>query len=49
MGGADRGMTPLSIGDIPFGILDIAVHRDGYEPETRQVLLSSAQPVAAVG
>ena len=49
MGGADRGMTPLSIGDVPFGTLEIAVHREGYEPETRQVVLSSAQPVAAVG
>ena len=49
MGGADRGLTPLSISDVPFGSLEVRVHRDGYEPETRQVVLSSAQPVAAVG
>ena len=49
MGGADRGLTPLSISDVPFGSLEIEVYRDGYEPETRQVVVSAAQPVAAVG
>ena len=49
IGGTDRGLTPLSISDVPFGSLEVRVHRDGYEPETRQVVLSSAQPVAAVG
>ena len=49
MGGADRGLTPLSMRDIPFGSLEVEVHRDGYAPETRQVLLSAAQPIAAVG
>ena len=49
MGGADRGLTPLSMGDIPFGSLEIEVHRDGYAPETRQVELSAAQPIAALG
>ena len=49
MGGADRGLTPLSMRDIPFGSLEVEVHRDGYAPETRQVELSAAQPIAALG
>lgn len=49
MGGADRGLTPLSISDVPFGSFEIEISRDGYEPETRQVVVSAAQAVAAVG
>lgn len=49
LGGADQGVTPLSIGDLPFGSLEIGVQRDGYQPVIRQVVLSTAQPVAAVG
>ena len=49
IGGADRGLTPLSVGDVPFGSFEVEVLRDGYAPETRQVVLSTAAPVAAVG
>ena len=47
--GADRGRTPLSLRDVPFGRRVVEVRRDGFEAVTREVQLSSADPVAAIG
>ena len=46
--GAERGVTPLSIGGVPFGSQLIEVRREGFQPATQQVALSPSSPVAAV-
>ncbi|MDE2906084.1 MAG: PEGA domain-containing protein, partial [Acidobacteriota bacterium] len=46
--GAERGVTPLSIGDVPFGSRTVAVRREGFQPATREVAVSPSSPVVAV-
>ena len=46
--GARRGMTPLSIGDVPFGSRMVEVRREGFQPATREVAVSPSSPVVAV-
>ena len=47
--GVDRGQTPLSLRDVPFGTHRIVVSHAGFRTETREVTLSAAGTVAAVG
>ena len=46
--GADRGVTPLSIGDVPFGSRMVEVRREGFQRATREVTVSPSSPVVAV-
>ena len=46
--GAERGVTPLTIGEIPFGSRTVEVRREGFHPATREVAVSPSSPVAAV-
>ena len=46
--GAERGVTPLSVGDVPFGSRKVEVRREGFQPATREVAVSPASPVVAV-
>ena len=46
--GADRGQTPLSLSDVPYGTHRVEVRAPGYEPQTRDVTVSAAATVAAV-
>ena len=46
--GVDRGRTPLSLQDVPFGAHRVAISQAGYEGRTREVYLSAAAAVAAV-
>ena len=48
MDGNERGVTPLSIGDVPFGSRIVEVRREGFHPATREIALSAASPVAPV-
>ena len=47
--GVDRGQTPLSLDDLPYGTHRISISRAGYGSETRQVSLSRDAGVASVG
>ena len=47
--GVDRGQTPLSLDDLPYGTHRISISRDGYGSETREVSLSRNAGVASVG
>jgi hypothetical protein len=46
--GVDRGQTPLSLRDVPYGTHRVEVRTPGYEPQTREVTVSAAATVAAV-
>ena len=46
--GAERGLTPLTVGDVPFGSRTVEVRRAGFQPATREVAVSPSSPVAAV-
>ena len=46
--GAERGVTPLSIGDVPFGSRMVEVRREGFQRATREVTVSPSSPVVAV-
>ncbi len=48
MDGAERGVTPLSVGDVPFGSRMVEVRREGFQPATREVAVSPSSPVVAV-
>ena len=47
--GVDRGQTPLSVDDLPYGTHRISISRAGYGSETRKVSLSRDAGVASVG
>ncbi len=46
--GAEHGVTPLSIGDVPFGSRMVEVRREGFQRATREVTVSPSSPVVAV-
>ena len=46
--GAARGTTPLALSDLSYGAYDIRLSIEGYEPQERQVAISSEDPVAAI-
>ena len=46
--GVDRGRTPLSLDDVPYGVHQVEIQAPGYESETREVTVSAAATVAAV-
>lgn len=48
MDGAERGVTPLSVGDVQFGSRRVEVRLDGFQPATREVAVSPSSPVVAV-
>ena len=48
MDGAERGVTPLSVGDVQFGSRMVEVRLDGFQPATREVAVSPSSPVVAV-
>ena len=47
--GVERGYTPLSLEDVPFGSYRIEVSYAGFRSQTQDVRLSAASTVAAVG
>ena len=47
--GVDRGQTPLSLDDLPYGSHRISISRAGYGSETREVSLSRDAGVVSVG
>ena len=47
--GVERGYTPLSLKDVPFGSYRIEVSYAGFRSQTQDVTLSAASTVAAVG
>ncbi len=42
--GERRGTTPIDLGGLPLGSYQVRVERSGYEPQTREVVLSAEQP-----
>ena len=46
--GVDRGRTPLSLSDVPYGVHQVEIQAPGYATETREVDISAAAAVAAV-
>ena len=46
--GEDRGQTPLSLQDVPYGTHRVEVRAPGYEPQTREVTVSAEATVAAI-
>ena len=46
--GVDRGQTPLSLRDVPYGTHRVEIRAPGYEPQTRDVTVSAEATVAAV-
>ena len=42
--GREYGRTPLTVGNLSRGAHNVRVVRDGYEPDDRQVTVTSAQP-----
>ena len=46
--GYERGMTPLSLRDVPFGQHALEVHRDGFETATRLVDIQPDEPVVPI-
>ena len=49
LNGEERGVSPLSIPDVPYGTHRVAVSAPGYEPRTLEVVVSAADRIAAVG
>lgn len=47
--GEDRGISPLSFPNVPYGSYQVTVSAPGYEPQDLQVTVSAADPIAAVG
>ena len=47
--GVDRGRTPLSLEGVPYGTHRVGIQAPGYELQTREVTLSAAAKVAALG
>ena len=48
LNGTVRGVTPLSLRDVPFGQHEIEVRREGFAPATREVDVRPADPVVPV-
>ncbi|MCE2514721.1 MAG: PEGA domain-containing protein [Acidobacteria bacterium] len=46
--GVDRGRTPLSLRDVPYGVHRVEIQAPGYEPQTREVTVSAEATVAAI-
>lgn len=46
--GVDRGLTPLSLRDVPYGVHRVEIQAPGYEPQTREVTVSAEATVAAI-
>ena len=46
--GVDRGLTPLSLRDVPYGVHRVEIRAPGYEPQTREVTVSAEATVAAI-
>ena len=46
--GAARGTTPLALVDLSYGAYDIRLSLEGYEPQERQLAISSDDPVATI-
>ncbi len=46
--GVDRGQTPLSLRDVPYGVHRVEIEAPGYEPQTREVTVSAEATVAAI-
>ena len=48
LNGTVRGVTPLSLRDVPFGQHEVEVRREGFAPATREVDVQPADPVVPV-
>ena len=46
--GVDRGLTPLSLRDVPYGTHRVGIEAPGYGLQTREVTLSASETVAAL-
>lgn len=46
--GQDVGVTPLTVRSLPFGTHTLRVTREGYESESRRVIISTAQPAPSL-
>lgn len=46
--GQDVGVTPLTLRSLPFGTHTLRVTREGYESESRRVIISTAQPAPSL-
>jgi hypothetical protein len=46
--GAGRGVTPLTLRELPLGSYTIRVERDGYAPAERRVRLTAGRPSASL-
>jgi hypothetical protein len=46
--GQDVGVTPLTLRSLPFGTHTLRVTREGYESESRRVIISTAQPAQSL-
>lgn len=44
----DRGLTPLTVRDLDRGSHRLLVERDGYAPEERRIVITSARPAQSV-
>ena len=47
--GEDRGLTPLSLSEVPIGVYRLEIGLSGYSPESRTIEISSDRTVAAIG
>jgi serine/threonine protein kinase len=47
--GEVRGTTPLALADLPFGVYDVRLSREGFETQERQLAISADDPIAAIG
>ena len=46
--GEARGTTPLSLADLSYGVYDVRLSLEGYEPQERRLAISSDDPVAGI-
>ena len=46
--GVRRGVTPLTLRDLPFGSHTVRVTRGGYAPETRRVTVAAGRPAESI-
>ena len=46
--GEQRGITPLALGDLPYGAYDVRLTLEGYEPQERRLAISPDDPIAAI-
>ncbi|MGE3179807.1 MAG: PEGA domain-containing protein, partial [Vicinamibacterales bacterium] len=42
------GLTPLTLRSLPYGTHTLRVTREGYESESRRVIISNAQPAQSL-